>query len=432
MVVTKIALSRLSRRRIVNISVDQMTHTFWKFLGPHSMSEGICLTAKLHTLKSYKSIGKFCSKNLIDYSLFTMYSYDGYAKLKFHSSDSGNNGFSAQYRLRSSTLSGFGDCSSQYLYMDSDNFYTSGWPENYEKDGTCTFEISARGTKKLIFMDLDLRKAPIFGCSRYTSDYIEIRGAESSSVGYDSATVLKGPICGTSNVVTYTTSQNTVYVKLKRYDYSSNKRGIVAGYLTYNEGQDSSQAFVITAIISVTVGLILIISIASVIACCICKHNRKKQQERQHIFATAGETVGYGNVCHVEPHGYMGAPAYTNSEMPPPYTEAVSTPYQQAPTHVDSQLPPEVNPAMTHLSDCICSLNLGHVIIWLNIFFFIRKIFLQFITGFLNNNKMRLSFRGCIAVFNQGIVLRRVGNPTCLSLINDAGIELSSTFVVIP
>ena len=100
-------------------------------------------------------------------------------------------------------------------------------------------------------------------------------------------------------------------------------------------GQGSSQAFVITAIISVTVGLILIISIASIIACCICKHYRRKQQERQHIFATAGETAGYGNVCHGEPqyHGYMGAPAYTNSVMPPPYTEAVSTPYQQAPTH---------------------------------------------------------------------------------------------------
>ena len=70
---------------------------------------------------SSKSIGRFCSNNLVQQRgagiLFDMYSYDGHAKIKFHSDGSHTGkGFSLSYRLRKATTNyiGFSDC---FMYV---------------------------------------------------------------------------------------------------------------------------------------------------------------------------------------------------------------------------------------------------------------------------------------------------------------------------
>ena len=67
---------------------------------------------------------------------------------------------------------------SDYLYESSANFYTSNWPQSYQEDTAfdCTIKIDEGGIKKLIFMDLDLKKTSLFSCNQYIDDYVDIRG----------------------------------------------------------------------------------------------------------------------------------------------------------------------------------------------------------------------------------------------------------------
>ena len=94
-----------------------------KVLQVQSFIELYIIPLKKYALifSDYKSIGKFCSNNLVGSSLFNMYSPDGHAKIKFRSDGSKTGrGFKLTYRLRninSNYLPGyyFSDCSRYVL-----------------------------------------------------------------------------------------------------------------------------------------------------------------------------------------------------------------------------------------------------------------------------------------------------------------------------
>eukprot|EP00112_Aurelia_sp_Birch-Aquarium-sp1_P013724 Seg2926.2 transcript_id=Seg2926.2/GoldUCD/mRNA.D3Y31 product=Cubilin protein_id=Seg2926.2/GoldUCD/D3Y31 len=276
-----------------------------------------------------------------------MYSPDGYAKIKFHSDGSqSGKGFKLTYRLRNIDSDYLGyrysDCSTENMYSSSNIFYTSKWPKEYQDDGTCKYQISKEGTKKLIFMDLDLRSISRFYCNSYSDDRIEIRGAKKYGESFSDATSLKGPFCGTSSIVTYTSSYRYLLVQLKRNRdlklSHSSKRGFVAGYVTYTTGSSSPNKFPVGAVVGVTVTFLILI-IGGIIACIVCRKKSRTPPQRQPIATSQGQapvTYGYpastaypATTAYPTMHtAYPGAPAQAGYQVPSPY--AYSKPGNQA------------------------------------------------------------------------------------------------------
>ena len=82
------------------------------------------------------------------------------------------------------------------------NFYSTRWPHEYQKGRYCNWRISASGTKKIIFMDLDLRyRSSSRICEKDKDDYIEIRGISHLSTKNESKDLPAGFCVFDSEVV---------------------------------------------------------------------------------------------------------------------------------------------------------------------------------------------------------------------------------------
>ena len=110
--------------------------------------------------------------------------------------------------------------------------------QKISRNKLCKFGKKARHTKistaKVSFLEVPYLSFVILTFVQF------VIGAKKSGESFVDATRLKGPFCGTSSIVTYTSSYRYILVQLKRQKdlrlrHSSN-RGFVAGYVTYTTG----------------------------------------------------------------------------------------------------------------------------------------------------------------------------------------------------
>ncbi|XP_065054872.1 uncharacterized protein LOC135683524 isoform X2 [Rhopilema esculentum] len=192
---------------------------------------------------SYKSIGKYCSDNMIDTKPFNMYSHDGYAKIVFKS-DSWitRSGFSLTYQLKSKSGSPMGGYPSSTCYDSSAaaSFYSSGWPYGYYASNSPCWRTYYAGSKavRVAVMDVSLYRRSYSYC--YTTDpHYDIRASSSlysTSTDIRSyASSVSGRICGTKTPTMYTAKNNYVYLYFNRPETRTGYRGIMVGYMAYNE-----------------------------------------------------------------------------------------------------------------------------------------------------------------------------------------------------
>ncbi|XP_065054869.1 uncharacterized protein LOC135683523 isoform X3 [Rhopilema esculentum] len=198
-------------------------------------------------VNAYKSIGKYCSDNMVANRPFDMYSHDGYAKIVFES-DSWitRPGFSLTYQLKSKSGFGLGsNADSSCYYSDASAaaiFYSSGWPYGYYASSTpClrTYYVGAN-TLRVAVMDVSLYKRPLPYCNTTDSQF-QIRASSrrftTLSQFLSGATAVSGRICGTNTPTIYTAKNNYVYLYFNRPQPSTGYRGIMVGYIAYREDE---------------------------------------------------------------------------------------------------------------------------------------------------------------------------------------------------
>ncbi|XP_065054811.1 fibulin-2-like [Rhopilema esculentum] len=192
----------------------------------------------------YKSIGRYCSDNMIDTKPFNMYSYDGYANIVFRSDSSiTRTGFSLTYQLKSKSSSRMGgSATSSCYYSDSSaaaTFYSSGWPYSYYASSTPCWRRYYAGNNpvRVAVMDVSLYRTSSVYC--YTTDsYFEVKASStvyttsSSITSY--ATTVSGRICGIKTPTVYTAKNKYVYLLLNRPHTFSGYRGVIVGYMAYD------------------------------------------------------------------------------------------------------------------------------------------------------------------------------------------------------
>ena len=102
-----------------------------------------------------------------------------------------------------------------------------------------SFVNSARSARKHDTAKVSFLEVPYLSFVMLTFVQFFI-GAKKSGESFIDATQLRGPFCGTSSIVTYTSSYRYILVLLKRQKdlrlRQSSERGFVAGYVTYTTG----------------------------------------------------------------------------------------------------------------------------------------------------------------------------------------------------
>eukprot|EP00795_Rhopilema_esculentum_P015813 gene15813-7120_t len=217
---------------------------------------------------AYKSIGKYCSDNMVANRPFDMYSHDGYAKIVFES-DSWitRPGFSLTYQLKSN----YSDASAAAI------FYSSGWPYGYYASSTpClrTYYVGAN-TLRVAVMDVSLYKRPLPYCNTTDSQF-QIRASSrrftTLSQFLSGATAVSGRICGTNTPTIYTAKNNYVYLYFNRPQPSTGYRGIMVGYIAYREDVSSSKsASNIGSYIGGAFGVVTFLATVFFVIICYCK-----------------------------------------------------------------------------------------------------------------------------------------------------------------
>ncbi|XP_065054992.1 cubilin-like [Rhopilema esculentum] len=200
-------------------------------------------SVEVYLTSSYNSIGKFCSSNMRSIKPFTMYSNDGYAKIRFKSDGSNTRtGFSLTYQLKSKSSYPLGGSLSSTCYDTSGRagvFYTAGWPIRYFSGGSnhCYMRYYVgRNSLKVVVMDLDIF-SPSY-CYSY-SPYFQVKGSNSRHFGKNPITILTTAVstklCGTQSPRSYTTDYNYVYLFFNKPTATTVGRGFVVGYVEYGE-----------------------------------------------------------------------------------------------------------------------------------------------------------------------------------------------------
>ncbi|XP_065054715.1 tolloid-like protein 1 [Rhopilema esculentum] len=218
---------------------------------------------EVYLTSSYKSIGKYCSDNMVDTKPFNMYSYDGYAKIVFKSNSSNTrSGFSLTYQLKSTSSSHMGFYSSAcHGASPAAIFYSSGWPSVYLASSTPCWRTHYAGNNlvRVAVMDVSLYRTSSSKC--YTNDsYFEIKASSSNyssnSSIYSYGTSVSGRICGTKSPTFYTARKSYVYLYYNRPRSDSGYRGIMIGYMAYREKSSSPPSCIasFSVAISATVG----------------------------------------------------------------------------------------------------------------------------------------------------------------------------------
>ena len=68
---------------------------------------------------------------------------------------------------------------STLYYSSASNFYSPKWPDQYgvDKSSPCKYKIDLSATKKIIFMDMNIRRYDSYlNCIPYLDDNIQVRG----------------------------------------------------------------------------------------------------------------------------------------------------------------------------------------------------------------------------------------------------------------
>ncbi|XP_065054714.1 uncharacterized protein LOC135683399 [Rhopilema esculentum] len=233
---------------------------------------------EVYLTSSYKSIGKYCSDNMVDTKPFNMYSHDGYAKIVFKSDSARTrSGFSLTYQLKSKSGSPMGGYpSSTCYYSDSSaaaTFYSSGWPNSYYESSTPCWRRYYAGNNpvRVAVMDVSLYRTSSVYC--YTTDsYFEVKASSSmySSSSYISlyATSVSEKICGTKSPTLYTARKSYVYLLFNRPRRYYSYRGVMVGYMAYRESSSSSSSSAGVAIGAVVGSIIGFLVIAAIVYAC--------------------------------------------------------------------------------------------------------------------------------------------------------------------
>ncbi|XP_068703304.1 tolloid-like protein 2 [Montipora foliosa] len=301
-----------------------------------------------------QSIGKYCSEN--SYTPFTVYSPDRCLRLVFNTDSSGGGkGFRATYQRISLTTASSGLSETCYrteaLYSGTGVFSSIGWPRS---DGyttrDCYWEIVVGSDKgvKIAFMDFNLDYDP--GCDH---DKVKVKGGYHYQ-SYDSASTIKSSICGIKKAFSLTSSKERVWIRFKSDGYF-NRRGFVAGYVTYTisgSSDSSSSGLSSNGVTGIVVTLIVVAVFGGCIYYIFVYRRRvlRRQQGAQHqVLSVPPNTTTVQTVTHhapkppqpgheipgagyppPPPSGYAPPPGGyppPASSAPPPYHQVAGTPY---------------------------------------------------------------------------------------------------------
>eukprot|EP00794_Sanderia_malayensis_P017363 gene17363-19100_t len=201
---------------------------------------------EVYLTSSYKSIGRYCSNNIGNYKPSHMFSYDGNAKIRFHSDSSiTGTGFKLRYRLRSTKNDYLGSfvqdakCDPTSFLSRSGYIYSSGYPNGYQKSPTpCLDRITTAENRetRFTFMDLDLSYYGSNATCNSTDDYVEVRGSNLSTATFSSSSSISGKLCGTTSIKIFTTRKKYIFIYFQRPlgSLPTGRRGFTMGYIFYD------------------------------------------------------------------------------------------------------------------------------------------------------------------------------------------------------
>ncbi|XP_065054809.1 uncharacterized protein LOC135683476 [Rhopilema esculentum] len=195
--------------------------------------------------RSFKSIGRYCSDNMVDTQPFNMYSHDGYAKIVFKSDSARTrSGFSLTYQLKSKSGSPMDGYPSSTCYIsdlsEAATLYSSGWPYGYYASSSPCWRTYYAGSKavRVAVMDISLYRQSSVLCFTNDSYFQVLESSLHFSTSSDIksyASSVSGLICGTLFPTVYTATGNYVYMYINRPQTSTGYRGIMAGYMAYTK-----------------------------------------------------------------------------------------------------------------------------------------------------------------------------------------------------
>ncbi|XP_065054883.1 uncharacterized protein LOC135683530 [Rhopilema esculentum] len=298
---------------------------------------------------SYKSIGRYCSDNIIASKPFDMYSHDGYAKIVFKSDSSvTRSGFSLTYQLKSKLGSPMGGSRSRKCYYSlSGNVFTSGWPYSYYATSIpCWHRFEAGpNAARIAIMDVSL----------YDS-YVEVKESSTrygSVSSWDSrGSTLTGRLSETISPAIYKSTKHYVYFYFNRPFTQIGYRGVMAGYMAYRNVSDSTSSKTsVGAYVGIAIGCLAVVILIVVAACCWRKRARNSCGAQQQSPSQGPTAVAFAatNVAANVPRDQqqMHAPVVLFNEGNFPVTWATQQPQfatgQVPNSFYPGSLPPKEN-----------------------------------------------------------------------------------------